>query len=69
MRYRCERQVTTTPSPTVPRPFSFLGGPLYRFGRRVGLVRGETNTVPLGLALGGGLWIVAPRSSTHSGAP
>ena len=32
--------------------FSLLGGPLHRLGRRLGLVRGETNTVALGLALG-----------------
>ena len=31
---------------------SLLGGPLQRLGRRLGLVRGETNTVRLGLALG-----------------
>jgi hypothetical protein len=34
--------------------FSLLGGPLQWLGRRLGLVRGETNTVRLGLALG--LW-------------
>ena len=32
--------------------FSLLGGPLHRLGRRLGLVRGETNTVAVGLALG-----------------
>jgi hypothetical protein len=32
--------------------FSLLGGPLQWLGRRLGLVRGETNTVRLGLALG-----------------
>jgi hypothetical protein len=41
-----------------PLTFSFLGGPLHQLGRRLGLVRGETNTVLLGLALGGGLWII-----------
>jgi len=39
-------------------PFSVLGGPLYRAGRRLGLVRGETNTVMLGLALGWGPWLL-----------
>lgn len=39
------------------RSFSLLGGPLHALGRRLGLVRG-TNTVPLGVALGVGLWIV-----------
>jgi hypothetical protein len=34
--------------------FSLLGGPLQWLGCRLGLVRGETNTVRLGLALG--LW-------------
>jgi hypothetical protein len=31
--------------------FSLLGGPLHRLGRRLGLVRGATNTIPLGLVL------------------
>lgn len=38
--------------------FSLLGGPLHGLGRRVGLVRGANNTVPLGLALGLGPWAV-----------
>jgi hypothetical protein len=38
--------------------FSLLGGPLHRLGCRLGLVRGGTNTVALGLALGVFLWIV-----------
>lgn len=38
--------------------FSLLGGPLHRLGRRLGLVRGESNTVALGLALGAISWIV-----------
>ena len=36
---------------TIPE-FSLLGGPLQWLGRRLGLVRRETNTVRLGLALG-----------------
>lgn len=32
--------------------FSLLGGPLHRLGKRLGLVRGRTNTVALGLAIG-----------------
>lgn len=36
--------------------FSLLGGPLHRLGRRLRLVRGDADTVPLGLALGWGLW-------------
>jgi hypothetical protein len=38
--------------------FSLLGGPLHLLGRRLGLVRGATNTVPLGMALGLSLWTV-----------
>jgi hypothetical protein len=37
--------------------FSLLGGPLYRLGTRLGLIRG-TNLAPLGLALGAALWVV-----------
>ena len=39
-----------------PLTFSLLGGPLHQLGRRLGLVRGGTNTVPIGIALGVGLW-------------
>ena len=38
--------------------FSLLGGPLHRLGARLGLVRGDTNTVALGLALGWVPWLV-----------
>jgi hypothetical protein len=38
--------------------FSLLGGPLHRLGRRVGLVRGGTNTVALGVALAVLPWTV-----------
>jgi hypothetical protein len=41
-----------------PRPFSVIGGPLHRAGRRLGLVRGETNTILLGLALGWVPWLL-----------
>jgi hypothetical protein len=37
-------------------PLSLLGGPLHRLGCRLGLVRHHTNTVPMGLAIGGSLW-------------
>ena len=37
---------------------SLLGGPLHRLGLRLGLVRGKTNTIPLGVALGVLLWTV-----------
>jgi hypothetical protein len=36
--------------------FSLLGGPLHRLGMGLGLVRGGTNTFPLGLAIGLLLW-------------
>jgi hypothetical protein len=56
----------TTPSvkashvaaPELPPDFSLLGGPLHQLGRRLGLVRGGTNTVLLGLTIGAGLWLV-----------
>lgn len=38
--------------------FSLLGGPLHHLGCRLGLVRGGTNTVLLGLTIGFGLWLV-----------
>ena len=38
--------------------FSLLGGPLYRLGCRLGLVRDGTNTIALGLVLGALPWIV-----------
>lgn len=44
--------------PETSEPFALLGGPLHQLGRRLGLVRGETNTVLLGLVLGWGLWLL-----------
>jgi len=38
--------------------FSLLGGPLHRLGLRLGLVRGQANTFPLGLALGVLPWCI-----------
>ncbi|CAJ0855422.1 hypothetical protein AMST5_00832 [freshwater sediment metagenome] len=38
--------------------FSLLRGPLHRLGARLGLVRGDTNTVALGVALGWIPWLV-----------
>lgn len=38
--------------------FSLLGGPLHWLGCRLRLVRGEANTILLGLALGGSAWII-----------
>jgi hypothetical protein len=38
--------------------FSLLGGVLHQLGRRLGLVRGENNTVLLGLALSLGPWLI-----------
>jgi hypothetical protein len=45
-------------APELPNPFFFLGGPLHQLGRRIGLVRRETNTILLGVALGWGLWLL-----------
>lgn len=38
--------------------FSLLGGPLHRLGSCLGLVRGKSNTFPLGLALGWSAWAI-----------
>jgi len=38
--------------------FSLLGGPLYRLGCRLGLVRGRTDTILLGMVLGAFPWLV-----------
>lgn len=38
--------------------FSLLGGPLHRLGRRLGLVRGDSDTLRLGLALGALAWTI-----------
>jgi hypothetical protein len=43
---------------TGPHGLSLLGGPLHRLGHRLGLVRGHSNTVVLGLALGAVMWVV-----------
>jgi len=41
-----------------PHTFTPFGGPLYRFGVRLGLVRGDFGPVCLGIAVGGFLWVV-----------
>jgi hypothetical protein len=44
---------------TVPAEGLLLaGGPLQRAARRLGLVGGDANAIPLGIALGGSLWLV-----------
>lgn len=48
--------------------FSLLGGPLHRLGARWHLVRGDTNTLPLGLALGWILWLVLVFLALAQGA-
>jgi hypothetical protein len=48
--------------------FSLLGGPLYRLGRRAGLVRGEGNTFLLGLALGWLPWLILLALALIQGA-
>ena len=47
--------------------FPLFGGPLIGLGRRLGLVRGTTNSVPLGVALGALLWIVLAVLATSEG--
>lgn len=47
--------------------FSLLGGPLHQLGCRMGLVRGNTNTIALGLALGVFLWTVLSALSFIEG--
>ena len=37
---------------------SLLGGPLHALGKRLGLVRRQSNSFPLGLVIGGCLWLV-----------
>ncbi len=44
--------------PTECENFSVIGGPLYWLGCRLGLVRGGTNTIAIGLALASFLWAV-----------
>lgn len=46
---------------------SLLGGPLHRLGKRLGLVRGETNTFPLGIALALFSWLGAMVLATMEG--
>ena len=42
---------------TIPE-FSLFGGPLHRLGTCLGLLRGKTNTIRLGLVLGFLAWVV-----------
>jgi hypothetical protein len=48
--------ITATKEPGVE--FSLLGGPLYRLGRQLGLIRDDNNSVALGLSIGLLLWAV-----------
>jgi hypothetical protein len=52
-----------------PSEFSLLGGPSHRLGRRLGLVRGDANTVRLGLVLGGGMWLILIIVTLVDGRP
>src|SRR5262245_1207531 len=52
------RSEETMSIPESPEPFSLLGGPLHQVARRLRLIRGDTNSVLLGLALGWGLWFL-----------
>jgi hypothetical protein len=55
--------------PESPAPFSLLGGPLHQLGRKLGLVRHDTNTVLLGLALGWGAWLLILAVVLVEGVP
>lgn len=46
----------TTQGSAADTRLSLIGGPLHGLGRRLGLVRDETGSLGLGLALGGVLW-------------
>jgi hypothetical protein len=53
--------VPRDPATTTGAPADTLvlaGGPLQRFARQLGLIGGDSNSVPLGLVLGGSLWLV-----------
>jgi hypothetical protein len=45
-------------NPRIIEDLSLIGGPLHRLGCRLGLVRGGTNTLLLGVTLGAFLWTV-----------
>jgi len=47
--------------------FSLLGGPLYRLGCRVGLIRDGTDTFRMGLVLGLFLWIILVILAFYAG--
>jgi len=49
---------TATATGTTAATLVLAGAPLQRFGRRLGLIGGDSNSVPLGLVLGGSLWLV-----------
>lgn len=51
--------MTQSGGPHQPLPaVTLLGGPLYRLGCRLGLVRSGSNTLGLGIAIGLSLWLV-----------
>ncbi|OGU23219.1 MAG: hypothetical protein A2580_09065 [Hydrogenophilales bacterium RIFOXYD1_FULL_62_11] len=55
----CDKQsARTMKDHGISEEFSLLGGPLHRMGCRLGLVRGGTHTIRLGLALGVIPWLI-----------
>lgn len=48
-------------------PYGLLGGPLHRAGRALNLVRGESNTVRLGIAIGLTLWLILGATAAITG--
>jgi len=57
-RTKPSMEATHIVAPEAPADFTLLGGPLYQLGCRIGLVRGGTNTVLLGITIGVGLWAI-----------
>jgi hypothetical protein len=54
-----ELPVTNTSEQNKFPELSLLGGPLHQIGKRLGLVRGHTDTIRFGLVIGWSLWLVA----------
>ena len=56
-----------TDAPQEPIRISLLGGALHRLGQRYHLIRGESNTLLMGLAIGWSLWGLLLVGATISG--
>ncbi|MGB3427660.1 MAG: hypothetical protein WBA53_05735 [Burkholderiaceae bacterium] len=58
MEHTTEHELGVVRDSAGSQTFSLLGGPLHRLGSRLGLVRGQTDTVRLGWVLGIATWLV-----------